>query len=76
MDWKKIIYELSVAGVTQTVMAERCKCSQSTISEISRGEIKNPAYSTGAALLALHAETVSTVDCEKQSISSADKEAA
>jgi len=58
MDWTKIISELSAKGVTQKAMADRAQCGQSTISEISRGEIRNPAYSIGKAILDLHYEVV------------------
>jgi transcriptional regulator with XRE-family HTH domain len=58
MNWIKIISELSAAGATQKEMADRCFCGQSTISEISRGEIKNPAYSIGRSLIDLHSEIV------------------
>lgn len=58
MDWTKIISELSAKGVTQKTMADRAQCGQSTISEISRGEIRNPAYSIGKSLLDLHSEVV------------------
>ena len=51
MDWIKLISDISAKGATQKAMADRCRCGQSTISEIARGEIKNPAYSTGKALL-------------------------
>jgi transcriptional regulator with XRE-family HTH domain len=56
MDWKKIISDLSESGITQIAMAERCKCAQSTISEISKGKIKNPSFTTGFELVAMHSE--------------------
>ena len=56
MDWKLIISELSSMGATQIQMAERADCGQSTISEISRGEIKNPGASIALALLAMRDE--------------------
>lgn len=54
MNWKNIITKLSDAGVTQKEIALHCACGQSTISEISRGEIKNPAYSIGSKLIELY----------------------
>ena len=56
MNWQKLISELSAAGVTQKDIAAQCACGQSTISEILRGAIKNPAYSIGKQLIDLHAE--------------------
>ena len=54
MDFKKLIAELSGAGLTQQDIATACGCAQTTISDIYRGLIKQPAYSTGVALVALH----------------------
>lgn len=56
MDWQTLISELTRNGVTQTVMAIRAGCSQSTISEIFKGKIKDPAYSIGRALVDFHKE--------------------
>jgi predicted transcriptional regulator len=58
MDWQKIISDLSGFGVTQKDMAAHCGCGQSTISEIGRGVIKNPAYNIGKCLVDLYAEKV------------------
>lgn len=51
-----MISDLSALGATQTQMAEKACCGQSTISEISRGEIKNPGASIALALLAMRDE--------------------
>ena len=53
MDWTKLILEISALGATQSQMAEECRCGQSTISEIGRGEIKNPGASIAFALVAM-----------------------
>lgn len=58
MNWTNIITKLSDAGVTQKEIAQHCGCGQSTISEILRGEIKNPAYSIGSKLISLCEEKV------------------
>jgi transcriptional regulator with XRE-family HTH domain len=57
MDWKKLLSEISGAGLTQKEVADYCGCSQSTISELSRGEIKEPAHSLGEKLIECHATT-------------------
>lgn len=57
MNWKKITADLAARGVTQKTIADYCNCGQSTISDISRGEIGNPAYSIGKALIDLHEAT-------------------
>jgi len=56
MDWKTLISELSELGATQVEIASRCGCGQSTVSEIGRGEIKNPGASTAFALVAMRDE--------------------
>lgn len=56
MDWQTLISDLTRRGVTQIVMAARAGCSQSTISEIFKGKIKDPAYSIGRALVDFHEE--------------------
>jgi len=55
MDWTNLLSELKEARVPQKEIAEFCGCSQSTISELSRGEIKEPAHSTGEKLIKFHA---------------------
>ena len=58
MNWIKIIAELTdrtKGGLTQTELAKRCGCGQSTISEIGRGEILSPNFELGQKLVALHA---------------------
>lgn len=51
MDWIKLLSEISSAGATQKETADFCGCSQSTISELSRGEIKEPGFSIGKKLI-------------------------
>lgn len=50
MDWKSLIAELQAFGLSQGVIAERCRCGQSTISELSKGVTKDPRHSIGEAL--------------------------
>jgi transcriptional regulator with XRE-family HTH domain len=51
MDWKHTLARLTAAGLTQTVIAERCGgVAQSTISALARGETKSPSFELGAAL--------------------------
>jgi hypothetical protein len=40
--------------MTQGQIAAECKCNQSNISQLFKGVIKNPGYTLGLALLALH----------------------
>ena len=53
MDWKKLIADLQASGVTQVQMAQKCKCAQTTISDILNGRIEHPRYEIGAALVAM-----------------------
>lgn len=66
MDWKSIIADLSAAGVNQTELARECDCGQSTISEISRGVIKEPSFRIGKRLIELHAAKVGAGDTAKE----------
>lgn len=54
MNWKKLLGELRAVGLTQQEIAEHCRVSQSTVSDIGRGQTKSPGFEIGAALLALH----------------------
>lgn len=53
MDWKIVIAELAQLGITQPQIAEACSCSQSAISQLSTGRIKDPRDSIGQAIRAL-----------------------
>jgi hypothetical protein len=57
MQWKNIISDIQASGLTQTEIAERCKCSQSTISELSSTPDRVPTWPIGAALLELRKKT-------------------
>jgi transcriptional regulator with XRE-family HTH domain len=57
MQWKNIIDDIQASGLTQTEIAERCKCAQSTISELASTPDRVPSWSIGAALLELHKKT-------------------
>lgn len=54
MDWTSLLKDLATAGLSQTRIAELCGSSQTTISDLSRGHVKNPSYRIGAALMVLH----------------------
>lgn len=55
MQWKNLLADLKSRGWTQVQIAARVGVSQSTISELSRGEVKDPSYGLGRALEDLHA---------------------
>lgn len=54
MNWTSLLKDLADAGLSQTRIAELCGSSQTTISDLSRGQVKDPSYRLGAALTALH----------------------
>lgn len=54
MDWTKLLTDLKAAGMTQVQIAAECGVTQTSVSELFRGEIKNPSYDFGARLTALH----------------------
>ena len=53
IDWPQIIDALKAKGVTQPDLALACGCGQATISDIRRGNTKDPRTSLGLRLLAL-----------------------
>ena len=53
IDWPEIIDALKAKGVTQPDLALACGCGQATISDIRRGNTKDPRTSLGLSLLAL-----------------------
>lgn len=54
MDWTRLLRELKEAGMTQVQIAAECGVTQTTISELFRGDIATPSYDYGARLVALH----------------------
>lgn len=58
MDWKKLIAELTAAGVTQTQIAEACGVAQSSVSDLHRGATKSPSFEFGNKLASLHRDRV------------------
>lgn len=57
MDWPNILKDLSERGLTQQQIAEKCGVAQGTVSDLARGESKNPSFSFGQALIDLHRAT-------------------
>ena len=58
MNWKILISDLMNHGVKQQEIARLCGCSQTTVSEILNGATREPRYSLGRELIALHTKTV------------------
>jgi predicted transcriptional regulator len=56
MDWKKIIEELSGAGVSQYAIAKELALTQATISRVATGDQKDMKWSDGQRLLQLHSK--------------------
>lgn len=55
MDFKTLLQDLKAAGLTQKQVAERCGCSQVTVSDLARGVTNDPSFSIGRCIVALHA---------------------
>ena len=51
MNWKNILNELKVYGHTTPKLAKMLNISTSTLTELRRREGRDPAYTTGKALL-------------------------
>lgn len=54
MDWKSLLEALAARGWTQPKLSAEFGVSQSTISDLKRGVTKDPSYTLGSALQALH----------------------
>jgi transcriptional regulator with XRE-family HTH domain len=56
MDWDTVISDIKKSGYTQEQIAEAIGVSAGTISELRSGKVNDPRWSSGDALLKLHAE--------------------
>jgi len=56
VDFRRVLRALSARGMSQTEIAEACKCRQPSISDIATGKTQDPCYSVGSALIALLTE--------------------
>ena len=56
MDWKSLIADLQRHGYTQPQIAAVCGCGQATISDLAKGNTKEPRHSLGEALRRLHTQ--------------------
>jgi len=54
MTFQKLIKELADRGWPQVHIAGECGTTQTTISELARGETVEPRYSVGVAIHTLH----------------------
>lgn len=53
IDWVSLLSYLKSEGVTQVMAAEIVGSTQTTLSDLARGNTKEPGYSLGTRLLAL-----------------------
>lgn len=53
MNWPELLEALRKRGWTQALLAERLGIAQSAVSDLRRGETKDPKHSTGEAIRAL-----------------------
>lgn len=55
MNWQTVITDIkSGLGITQAQLAKRIGIAQASVSDIERGIVKDPRYTTGNALIELH----------------------
>lgn len=54
MDWKNIITELRLAGLSQKAIANAVGCGQATVSDLATSKSATPGYDIGVKLVALH----------------------
>lgn len=54
MDWKQLISELTRLGVSQAEIATQTGIAPPTISELATGKTREPRWTTGQKLRALH----------------------
>ena len=58
--WTQIIQDLINTGLTQQQIGEAVGIAQATVSTLYRGGITEPGWSSGDALIRLHAERCAT----------------
>jgi hypothetical protein len=54
MNWQKLIADLQARGLRQVDIASLCDCRQSTVSDLATGITKEPSFTLGQSLIALH----------------------
>lgn len=54
MDWKQLISDITQLGLSQADIATRTGIAASAISELATGKTKEPRWTTGQKLRALH----------------------
>ena len=59
MNWKAVITDIKLGlGMTQAQLAKRIGIAQTSISELERGIVKDPRYTTGHALIEMHRKAI------------------
>jgi transcriptional regulator with XRE-family HTH domain len=54
MDWPNVIKELTASGLSQRAIADHCRVSPASVSELKTGAANEPRYSFGKALVDLY----------------------
>lgn len=55
MDWKRLLSDLTSAGLTQAEIALAVGVTQSSISDLARGTTTRPSFELGNKLVQFHA---------------------
>lgn len=70
MSWRSTITQLTARGLTQAQIAALCNCSQVTVSDLYRGETKQPNFALGQSLIALTALSDAKLKAKLKTITS------
>ena len=54
VDWSRLLLNLRRAGISNAAAARQAHADQKTVARLCRGEISEPRFSQGLALLDLH----------------------
>ena len=54
LDWAKVTNNLRHAGFSCACVSRKLGCTEATLQKLARGEVCEPKFSTGVALLDLH----------------------
>lgn len=56
IDWLRVILDINAAGVPSNHIQDTCKMDWRTLGHLRRGEVSEPRFSRGIALLEMHAK--------------------
>lgn len=54
LDWQRLILNLRREGMSAAAISRKVKCAPETVQHLARGDVVEPKFSIGVALLDLH----------------------